>query len=215
MQTELLCRWLDAGESIGGWKIGMTSGASRNALGDGLRPFGYVLKSRIHPSGDTLPLDQLHRGQIENELAFLIGEEMGAGTTREDAQKGVAGVLPAFEVNQKRLPSDVSAGVRVADDLSNWGMVVGNSVDPHDQLTELAVTTSNTSGVIERVASPGHIDDHYASLATLAQRLALYGYVLQPGQYVITGAYGKTPFAPGVYSGTFDQGIGSVEITLQ
>ncbi len=214
IQTQLLARWLDQGESIGGWKIGMTSGASRNAMGDGVRPFGYVLVSRVIGSGDTLDLSVLHRGQVENELCFLMSSELGAGADRESAKAAVAGLVPAFEVNQKRLPSDVSAGVRVADDLSNWGIVVGQESPVHDNLADLTVTLSGADGVIESIASNGHIDDHYESLAILARRLADYGFSLQPGQYVITGAYGKTPFAPGTYQGHFDQGIGDVEISL-
>ena len=69
--------------------------------------------------------------------------------------------------------------------------------------------------MIETVASPGHIDDHYESLATLARGLAAHGHSLQPGQYVITGAYGKTPFAPGHYRGHFDLGIGEVDVHLE
>ena len=43
-QLELLQRWLDQGEALGGWKIGMTSGANRNSMGDGVRQglFGKV-----------------------------------------------------------------------------------------------------------------------------------------------------------------------------
>ena len=41
LQLQLLERWLEQGEEIGGWKIGMTSGANRNAMGDGIRPTGF------------------------------------------------------------------------------------------------------------------------------------------------------------------------------
>ncbi|MEM9623127.1 MAG: hypothetical protein AAF993_15855 [Pseudomonadota bacterium] len=216
MQTQLLQRWLNAGEHIGGWKIGMTSGASRNAMGDGIRPFGFVLKSRIVESGSILPVQPLHRGQVENELCFVMQHALGADATPESAQAAVGGILPAFEINQKRLPADVSAGVRVADNLSNWGIAIGAAVAPIRDLSALEVTLSNTNGdVIEQVPSAGHIDDHYLSLATLAQRLAAFGQQLQPGQFVITGAYGKTPFAPGAYQGRFSLGIGDVEIQLQ
>ena len=51
LQFQLLERWLNEGEELGGWKIGMTSGESRDALGVGVRPSGFVLKSRIFSSG--------------------------------------------------------------------------------------------------------------------------------------------------------------------
>jgi 2-keto-4-pentenoate hydratase len=213
-QLELLKRWLDSGERIGGWKIGMTSGANRNAMGDGVRPFGFILESRIKTAADQLSVSVLSRGQIENELCFLIDTELGQGATRQDAIQAVKAVLPAFEINQKRLPGGASTGLRVADDLSNWGIAIGEPVSPPEDLSALTVTLKGENGTIEQVATPGHIDDHYESLATLARGLADYGQALLPGQYVITGAYGKTPFAPGTYTGEFDLGIGTVTVNL-
>jgi len=214
-QLELLQRWIDHGEQIGGWKIGMTSGPNRNAMGDGIRPFGFILGSRIKTEHDQLSVAALHRGQVENELCFQLGAELGAGATADTAKAAVACVLPAFEINQKRLPANASAGLRVADDLSNWGIAIGAPVTPPEHLDELSVALHGDNGMIEEVASAGHIDDHYASLATLACRLSEFGQRLQPGQYVITGAYGKTPFAPGTYRGQFTLGIGTVTLVLQ
>lgn len=213
-QLALLERWLAQGEQLGGWKIGMTSGANRNSMGDGIRPFGFILASRIRTAADTLSVAALHRGQVENELCFLIGRELGAGATPADAFDAVQAAVPAFEINQKRLPAGATAGLRVADDLSNWGIVIGEAAPAPANLDDLTVTLSGDEGVIETVPSAGHIDNHYESLAILANTLAGYGHSLQPGQYVITGAYGKTAFAPGTYQGHFDQGIGTVTVHL-
>jgi len=214
LQLQLLERWLANGETLGGWKIGMTSGASRNAMGAGIRPFGFILKNRIKTSADTLSVKELHRGQIENELCFQIGKSLGSGATPADAEASVASILPAFEINQKRLHADAPAPLRIADNLSNWGIVIGEPVAPQAVLEKMTVTLSGENRIIEAVASEGHIDDHYESLATLANHLAQYNYALEPGQYVITGAYGKTPFAPGTFQGHFDCGIGDVTTHL-
>ena len=214
LQLQLLERWLTHGKALGGWKIGMTSGASRNAMGTGIRPFGFILQDRIKTSADTLSVKELHRGQIENELCFRIGKSLGAGTTPADAKASVASILPAFEINQKRLLADAPAPLRIADNLSNWGIVIGEPVAPHEALEKMTVTLSDEHKIIEALASQGHIDDHFQSLATLANHLGQYNHALQPGQYVITGAYGKTPFAPGTFRGHFDCGIGDVTTHL-
>ena len=217
IQLALLQRWLDNGEQLGGWKIGMTSGASRNAMGDGIRPFGFILASRIKTKGDTMSVAALHKGQVENELCFCMDKPLGANATADSARASVRAVLPAFEINQKRLPADAPAGLRVADNLSNWGIAIGEGSPPpaHIQdLDDMTVTLSGSDGVIEQVASAGHIDNHFRSIATLARSLSDYGHALQPGQYVITGAYGKTPFAPGIYCGDFGPDIGAVEVQL-
>jgi len=214
LQLQLLQRWLDTGERIGGWKIGMTSGASRNAMGEGVRPFGFILESRIKTAADKLSVAKLHRGQVENELCFLFGHTIGAGATANDARAAVSHVLPAFEINQKRLPPGAPTGLRIADNLSNWGICIGEPVAPPSQLNDLTVAIFDENKLIETVSSVGHIDDHYESLAALARSLSEHGHTISPGQYVITGAYGKTPFAPGIYTGQFSDGIGEVKINL-
>jgi len=221
LQFQLLDRWLNEGEELGGWKIGMTSGESRDALGVGLRPSGFVLKSRIYRSGATIPRARLYAGGVENELCFVVGQTLAAGATPTTARDAVAGIAPGFEINQKRLPPGSAAGLRIADNLSNWGIVYGDPItadrltgDLADLEVTLAEQKSDGHHTIEQVASAGHMDPHYDSLAILAQRLADYGHALEPGQQVITGAYGKTPFAPGQFSGHFSLGIGDVQLTL-
>lgn len=222
LQLQLLERWLEQGEELAGWKIGMTSGESRNALGDGIRPFGFVLRSRTLMSGASIPCNDLYKGGVENELCFVMADYLGEAATPERAKSAIAGVAPAFEINQKRLPPGCSAGLRVSDNLSNWGIVVGDTVrlvNTTAELTELEVALySQSEGedeqLIERVPSQGHIDDHFESLSILANRLHRFGHTLAPNQYIITGAYGKTPFAAGDFRGDFSIGIGGVSVQI-
>lgn len=221
LQFQLLDRWLNEGEELGGWKIGMTSGESRDALGVGVRPSGFVLKSRIFASGAQLPRSRLFKGGVENELCFIVGQALGDGATPTGAKSAMAGLAPGFEINQKRLPPGSAPGLRIADNLSNWGIVCGEpitDVQLRDNLSALQVTLSELTNTgeteIESVASDGHMDPHYESLAILAQRLADFGHSLTPGQQVITGAYGKTPFAPGRFAGDFSLGIGRAVLEL-
>ena len=221
LQFQLLDRWLNEGEELGGWKIGMTSGESRDALGVGVRPSGFVLKSRIFASGAQLPRSRLFKGGVENELCFIVGQALGDGATPTGAKSAMAGLAPGFEINQKRLPPGSAPGLRIADNLSNWGIVCGEPITDaqlSDNLSALRVTLSELTNTgetkIESVASDGHMDPHYESLAILAQRLADFGHSLTPGQQVITGAYGKTPFAPGRFAGDFSLGIGRAVLEL-
>ena len=221
LQFQLLDRWLNEGEELGGWKIGMTSGESRDALGVGVRPSGFVLKSRIFASGAQLPRSRLFKGGVENELCFIVGQALGDGATPTGAKSAMAGLAPGFEINQKRLPPGSAPGLRIADNLSNWGIVCGEPITDaqlSDNLSALQVTLSEQTNTgeteIESVASDGHMDPHYESLAILAQRLADFGHSLTPGQQVITGAYGKTPFAPGRFAGDFSLGIGRAVLEL-
>ena len=214
LQLGLLDRWLEQGEEIGGWKIGMTSGASRNAMGDGIRPFGFILQSRIKQSETRLRLDQLHRGGVENELCFGFGTSLSSGTNPEKAKLAVNGIYPAFEINQKRLPLDAPSGLRVADNLSNWGIVHGLNAGTDIGIDSISVNLSRGDDHIEKTESQGHIDDHYQSISTLANNLGQHGRTIEVGQKVITGAFGKTPFVEGIFQGHFSHDVGNVKVEL-
>jgi len=67
---------------------------------------------------------------------------------------------------------------------------------------------------IEKTESQGHIDDHHQSISTLANTLGQHGRSIEVGQKVITGAFGKTPFAEGVFQGHFSHDVGNVKVEL-
>ena len=216
-QLEVLARWQARGEALGGWKVGLTSGRSRDAFGPGFRPFGYILASRIFTAGSRIERAPIRGCGVENEVCFLIGRELAGGNVGPgDARAAVHALAPAFEINETRLPAQADNGLRIADDLSQWGIVVGemtrlsSSVD----LDRLTVELARDDAPLERVSAPGHIDDHFASIAALARELAKFGRGLHAGDHVITGAFTRQPVAAtGRFEGRFG-GLGSVAVTF-
>ena len=209
----------EQGVAMGGWKLGQTSGGSRDAFGVGYRAFGYVREDRILPSGATLQWQDTEPGGIETELCFVLQQDLlpqaDQQVTAAQARDAVW-VAPGFELNQSRLGSDAPHQDRIADDLSNWGIVLGQAApvpqgwDP----SQLEVAINQGGVEANRVAAAGHIDDHFISLALLANRLALFGCALRKGEAVITGAYGrvKEP-AAGLWTGDFGE-LGQVIIEI-
>ncbi len=191
LQLEMLARWIARGEVVGGYKIGLTSGQSRDAFGPGIRPFGYILQSRILRSGATFNVAGRGVCGLENELVFRIDNELPAREiTAVDMRAIATSVAPGFELNQRRLGGATGNGLRVADNLSQWGIVVGNFTTAADvDLDALNVELSLDDNVVETLAARGHIDDHYESLTTLANRLRQFGRELATGDLVITGSF--------------------------
>jgi 2-oxo-hept-3-ene-1,7-dioate hydratase len=205
------------GEAVGGWKLGLTSGESRDAFGPGIRPFGFILASRILASNQALIWSEVGLGGIENEVCFLIGEDVQTSTDCSSIRPYLAGVAPAFEINQRRIARDAAPAERVADDLSNWGIVVGEMIPiPKDwQPAALTVTLLQGDEPMASVAAAGHIDDHFESLATLANRLLDYDRQLKKGDRVITGAFGKQAQpAFGEWVGDFGPELGRVALNI-
>ena len=73
VQLHVLRRFESAGERLGGWKVGLTSGKARDRMGKDIRPFGYVLQSRVFESGAPLPLASIMNCHIEPELCLIVG----------------------------------------------------------------------------------------------------------------------------------------------
>jgi 2-keto-4-pentenoate hydratase len=209
-------RHLLGGEKLAGWKVGMTSGPARDAMGVGFRPFGYILKSRTFASGARIPYKKIAGCGIETELCFRIGRTLGSvDTTPEQAKAAVASVAPAFELNSRRIAGAADEGVRLADDLSQWGIVLGPEVAPVPEdfdFDELRVELWSAERLAGGALGRDEIDPHYLSLARLAKLLARFGLALEAGQRVITGAYVRQPVrGPGRWRGAFGP-LGSVEV---
>ena len=203
-----------------GWKVGLTSGGARDSMGPGFRPFGFILPERVFPSGARIERAGIKTPGVENEFCFTIGRQLGAGAARDDAIDAVESVCAAFELNERRLPPDATTADRLADDLSQWGIVVAEPrvLDWRAfAFPDVSVRLSRDGGELECVAAAGHIDDHFDSLAALARQLARFGRALEPGHRVITGSFGKHAVTEACrLDGDFDagtaHGIGQVSV---
>ena len=207
-----LQRQLDAlgTRSPGGWKVGLTSGAARDSMGEGFRPFGYILSDRVFESGVRIPLAGMRSPGIENELCFTLGQALQGGVGRRRVLDAVATVAPAFELIERRLPPGASGVDHIADDLAQWGIVVGEGRQldwERFPFSAIAVNLIRDGEAVQRVAAAGHIDDHFASIAALATQLAPFGRGIEAGARIITGSFTKQAVAgPCRYEGDFDAG---------
>jgi 2-keto-4-pentenoate hydratase len=190
LQVAVLDLWQQAGEEIGGWKIGWTSRSARDRGGVGFRPFGYVLSSRIRSGGTTLSRGDVPNAVIEPEICVTIGTRLsGSEVSIDEAKAAVVAVAPAFEVISHRLPEGVSIPGRVGNGLNNWGLVIGDEHAPDLDLAALFIELRRDGELVSSSDSgPDVVDDPYVSLARVAGELAKFGLALEPGQRVITGS---------------------------
>ena len=196
VQLAVLKRRIADGESQAGWKIGLTSPSVRAHFGTESQPFGYLMRSGVYESGAEIAIDAVKAGcGLEPELCWIMARDLqGPGATPEEARKAVSGVCPGMEINEMRSGGIKDFGLAIADNLTQWGIVAAAPVSP--------VPVDFDSGTLEarmmrngrRVASAigkEVIDDHFDSLATLANVLARYGRMIEAGQRIITGSFSK------------------------
>ena len=201
-----------------GWKVGLTSGAARDSMGEGFRPFGHIRSDRVFDNGASIPFAEFRTPGIENELCFRLGRTLEGPVSRQQVLDAVASVAPAFELIERRLPRGAGQAEHIADNMAQWGIVVGEETTfdwERFPFSTIAVTLHRDGEAVQRVAADGHIDDHFASIAALAAQLAAFGRRIESGARIITGSFTKQAVAsPCRYEGDFDageaQGLGRV-----
>ena len=223
VQLSVADSFLAAGERIGGWKAGSTSGRSRDALGAGFRPFGYVLESRISRSGVALPLDGFARCLIEPELCLILGSPLKGEVDALRARAAVRAVAPAFELVDQRVVGGAQDPANfVADGMGNWGIVVGDDTPVDEGLGSsidgIALDLRQGGETVAR-ATAGRdltIDDPFLALSRACSLLAEHGRGMQAGQAVVTGSFvPAVPVdAPGSWTAGFS-GVGEVSVTFE
>jgi 2-keto-4-pentenoate hydratase len=215
-QLDVLARFERDGDAAGGWKVGLTSGAARDAFGPGVRPFGYLRGSRILRSGAVLSLPSITSCRVEPELALVLGTELrGPDVDAARARAAVSELCPAFEVNEIRTPPGSPVSVLLADDLAQWGVVLGAGVEVPDRDLTRTTVEVRCDGELVRTVTPGDgMDDPFLSLARLANGLHRFGRTLHDGDVVITGAFSiHTIDDPGRWQASFTD-VGDVEVVF-
>lgn len=217
VQLALRARKLAAGQTQAGWKVGFTSERVRKKYGMDERPFGHLMTGDVYPSGAEVPI--FPHAALEPELCLTLGSPLGgADVTPQQARRAVSAVAAAFELNQGRGQGVADVPLTVADNLSQWGIVVGASLEPvpeNLELGDMTVVLRGDGQTAVSVLGREVIDDHFLSLAMLAKTLARHGLALEPGMKVITGSFAKVEVAPGQRWEAEFSGIGGVAVTFQ
>lgn len=217
VQVQLLNRRLAQGQQLAGWKIGLTSDRVRQKMGTSDQPFGHVMK--VLQSGSDANLNDIGEGSsIEPELVVTLGKSLkGPDVTIEQARAATASIAAGMEINQNRIPRHEDFPLLVADNLTQWAIVEGDAiaVPPDFESANLRVVMSCDDKVmIDVMGNPDVIDDHFYSVATLANVLATRGLGLEAGQKIITGSFCRYPVAPGQLWQANFHGIGEVHFRI-
>jgi 2-keto-4-pentenoate hydratase len=218
VQLEVLRRWEATGETLGGWKVGLTSGGARDSMGPAFRPFGYVLTSRIFESGTKLPLASVPHCWLEPEIGLTMAANLrGSDLSVEQARQAVGSVHAAFEILDRRVPETARRPlIRLSDGLGQWGVVFGPGRAPDIDLAAQTVELRQGPTVVGTgTTRPDVVDDPYLSLIRVCRELDRCGLGLRAGQRVITGSL-LSPVhieTPGRWEGDFGV-LGAVAIDL-
>ena len=119
------------GDSICGYKLGLTSKAMQQMMGITDPDFGPVLYSMVH-DGD-LDASAFIQPKVEAEIALVLGRPLeGPGVTTLEAARAVAGAVAAIEVVDSRIADWRIALPDTISDLASIGGLMSSRIVPVD-----------------------------------------------------------------------------------
>lgn len=104
IQQRMIARRVQAGETIVGKKIGVTSKPVQDMLGVFQPDFGQLTSGMHYDDGEELPIGGLIQPKAEAELAFVLKRDLkGPGITAADVIRATDYVVPCFEIVDSRI----------------------------------------------------------------------------------------------------------------
>ena len=219
VQRRLTQARLDAGATIVGRKIGLTSPAVQAQLGVDRPDFGVLFDDMRCSEGVPVDYSRLLQPKIEAEIAFVLSADLD--DPQADAVSVRAAVdhaVAALEIVDSRIAGwDISFADTVADNASSGLFVLGQHPLPLGAVDPVAVEmTMRVDGVpVSAGRGDACLGDPLAALAWLAATAARLGDPLRAGDIVLSGALGPMAVVPPGAHVEADLGpLGSVHATF-
>jgi 2-keto-4-pentenoate hydratase len=211
VQSELVKLILAEGDTVVGYKAGLTSKQMQTMLGVDQPDYGPVLGSTVYRNGDDISAGTFIAPKLEAEIVFRMGTALrGPGVTAEDARNAIDGMAAAMEIVDSRFVDwRIKLADTVADLASNGAVALGDEFVPLDGLDPrlIGMVLTRDGQLVDTGVGAAALGDPLAVVAWLANTLAAAGIGLQPGQLIMTGAlHAAVPMRPGEsYCAEFDR----------
>ncbi len=183
---------LQAGETIVGKKIGVTSKAVQDFLGVFQPDFGQLTSNMVHGNDAQIDLDNLIQPKAEAELAFVLKEDLtGPGITAMDVIRATDYVMPCFEIVDSRIKDwNIKIQDTVADNASCGVYALGDAkADPRDIDLTLAGMVLEKNGEVLCTGVGAAVQGSPANaVAWLANTLGELGLPFKAGEVILSGS---------------------------
>jgi 2-keto-4-pentenoate hydratase len=219
VQQGVVRRYLDDGDRIVGYKLGLTSKPMQTMLGVDSPDFAPVMASHVNVDGSAIEAAAFIAPRLEAEIALVLGEELaGPDCTPLDVVRAVEGVVASIELVDSRVADwKIRLPDTVADMASSGAIVIGGRTTPvaDVDLRLLGMVFTRDGEVIATGAGAAALGNPAAAVAWLVRTLHTLGASLPAGSILMTGAlHAAVPVVAGeTYRAEFDR-LGSVTVRI-
>ncbi|MEW2623719.1 fumarylacetoacetate hydrolase family protein [Streptomyces sp. NPDC048106] len=219
VQRLLTAERIEAGATVVGRKIGLTSTAVQQQLGVGQPDFGFLFDDMEYADGSAVPADAILQPRVEAEIAFVLGADLAEGSLdAAQVRAAIDHAVAAIEVCGSRVAGwDISFGDTVADNASAGGYVLGTQRVPLSGFDPVAAEMAMTvdGETVSTGSGAACLGDPVNAVVWLARQARELGEPLRAGQVVLSGALGPMrPVAPGAAVHATVTGLGTVSVTF-
>lgn len=198
IQLRMIQRRIDAGETVVGKKIGVTSKIVMDMLKVDQPDFGQLLSAMVFNEGEPVLVDSLIAPKAEAEVAFLLKRDLeGPGVTAADVLRATECVMPCFEIVDSRITDwKIKIQDTVADNASCGVLTLsGQRRSPRDLDLALAgMVLEKNCEVISTSTGASVQGSPVNAVAWLANTLGRLGIGLKAGEIILSGS--QSPLVP-------------------
>lgn len=202
IQLRMVGRRVQAGETIVGKKIGVTSKPIQDFLGVFEPDFGQLTSGMVRTEKDGVDLGQMIQPKAEAELAFVLERDLvGPGITATDVIRATAYVAPCFEIVDSRIKDwQIKIQDTVADNASCGVFILGDQKgDPRKLDLTLAGMVLQKNGELFSTGVGAAVQGSPVNAVVwLANTLGRLGLPFRAGEVILSGSQSSlVPVADG------------------
>ncbi|WP_019451458.1 2-oxopent-4-enoate hydratase [Cupriavidus sp. BIS7] len=198
IQLRMIGRRLEAGETVIGKKIGVTSRVVMDMLGVDQPDFGHLLSGMVFNEGEPVDTARMIAPKAEAEVAFVLSRDLcGPGVTAADVLRATDFVMPCFEIVDSRIRDwKIRIQDTVADNASCGVFTLGGTRrSPRDLDLALAGMVLEKNGEIVSTSCGASVQGSPVNaVAWLANTLGRFGIALKAGDVILSGS--QSPLVP-------------------
>ena len=198
ISSEVARRRIAAGGELIGHKIGLTSTAMRRSSNIDEPDYGYLFADMLIENGAKVARANYCVPRVECELTFVLSKPLkGPGVSVLDVMRATEYVVPSMEIIDARLDEPRKIFDTISDNGAAAGIVLGGRpVRPFDiDLGRVGGVLYRNTDIEETGLACGVLGNPALGIAWLANKLAPFNTVLEPGHLMLSGSFVRPVWA--------------------
>jgi len=187
---------IEAGATVKGLKIGLTSKAMQEMLNVYTPDYGFVLDTMVYDEQEGISEEPFIQPKVEFEIAFVVDKQLkGPNVTIQDVIDATAYVVPAVEIIDSRIEAwKIKFEDTVADNGSSAGAILGKKqtkLSEIEDITNIEMSIYKNGELLDKTTSAAVLGNPLNAVVWLANEVSNYGVMIEPGMFVLSGALSK------------------------